>query len=300
MTEDLIRTFLSVCEHRNITAASQRLNATQSTVSHRIHLLEQELGFELFDRGRGRRSLEPTAAGERFVPLARQWLELYEGARELGCAPSRTSFVIGGTNAINNCTFSPLYQHLVESVPTLRLRLRTHHTWELYQMLSHHQIDLGLVMTELSYPDVVARPLFREPMYLVCHKSSPYHDQMPPAELPAELEVYQAWSPDYVAWHNRHWQPDSYLLHTGVGAEALFYLSVPGRWSIMPWSLIEALGSQQGLVGYTLAEDPPTRTYYKIWHRSPSMRARRTLPVVEREIDDYVEAICACSPARRL
>jgi len=47
-----LRTFRAVAESLNFTRASERLNLTQSAVSHQIKALEEELGEPLFIRAK--------------------------------------------------------------------------------------------------------------------------------------------------------------------------------------------------------------------------------------------------------
>ena len=45
-----LRSFITISETKNITKAAALLNIVQPAVSRQIHLLEDELGVELFER----------------------------------------------------------------------------------------------------------------------------------------------------------------------------------------------------------------------------------------------------------
>ncbi len=64
-----IRYFLAIAEHASFTRAAQVVHVTQSTLSHQVQQLEQELGYRLFDRCG--RTVTLTRAGEAFLPGAR-------------------------------------------------------------------------------------------------------------------------------------------------------------------------------------------------------------------------------------
>jgi len=64
------QTFLAVVERGSFSAAAAELGLGQPTVSRRIAQLEQVLSEQLFLRGK--RGAEPTQAGQRLVPIARQ------------------------------------------------------------------------------------------------------------------------------------------------------------------------------------------------------------------------------------
>jgi DNA-binding transcriptional LysR family regulator len=74
-----LRAFLAVLECGGIAAAAQQLGFAQSSVSDQLRGLEQELGVPVLRRTST--GTVPTAAGERLVPLAREWLDLDERLR---------------------------------------------------------------------------------------------------------------------------------------------------------------------------------------------------------------------------
>ena len=75
----LLKTFLAVARHRNITRAAREVHLAQSSVSDQIQSLENELGVALFIRSR--HGLDLTAAGEALKPYAEEILQLAEEAR---------------------------------------------------------------------------------------------------------------------------------------------------------------------------------------------------------------------------
>ena len=60
----VIRYFLAVAREKNITKAAEKLHLTQPTLSRQLRELEEELGTELFVRGKRRTTL--TEAGILF------------------------------------------------------------------------------------------------------------------------------------------------------------------------------------------------------------------------------------------
>ena len=70
--------FVVVAEELNITRAAKRLNMSQPPLSSQIKGLEEELGVQLFIRGK--RRLTITDAGTHLYRRARQILELSDQA----------------------------------------------------------------------------------------------------------------------------------------------------------------------------------------------------------------------------
>ena len=95
-----IETFLCAADNLNFSETAKQLHLSQSTVSHQIKTLEQELGADLFERSGGR--LRLTEAGQLLIPWARRLLHessnlqavmssLQEVAGELRIACSTTA-----------------------------------------------------------------------------------------------------------------------------------------------------------------------------------------------------------------
>src|SRR5437667_232173 len=73
-----LRLFVAVCEERNIARAAQREAIVPSAVSKRIAAIERDIGAPLLVRGR--RGIEPTAAGQTLLRQARDMLGAMEVA----------------------------------------------------------------------------------------------------------------------------------------------------------------------------------------------------------------------------
>lgn len=71
---------VEVAKQRNFTRAADEICVTQSTLSHQIAKLEDELGIKLFDRNS--RTVYPTEAGEEFINHAKTVLANLEIARQ--------------------------------------------------------------------------------------------------------------------------------------------------------------------------------------------------------------------------
>jgi DNA-binding transcriptional LysR family regulator len=71
-----LKLFVAVCEERNIARAAAREALVASAVSKRIGAIEQDLGTPLLVRGR--RGIEPTAAGQTLLRQAREVLGAME------------------------------------------------------------------------------------------------------------------------------------------------------------------------------------------------------------------------------
>jgi DNA-binding transcriptional LysR family regulator len=73
-----LESFVAVAKHRNFTKASQDCFLVQSTISHQIKTLENELGLKLIERDS--HSVFLTPAGEQFFQDIVRPLELIQQA----------------------------------------------------------------------------------------------------------------------------------------------------------------------------------------------------------------------------
>ncbi len=98
-----IEVFVAVCETKSMVKASQKLQLTESAVSHSIRSMEAKLGLDLFDRTF--RPLKPTAMG----------LHLLERGRRL---LSEASSISGDLKAMGQVAYSQLRVGVIESMST--------------------------------------------------------------------------------------------------------------------------------------------------------------------------------------
>ena len=287
MTIELIETFLTILKYKNISAAASKLYTSQSTISHRLQLLEDEVGIPLFLRRRGQRSVELTSGGEAFIPIAERWMSVFRDTRRLKDCSLRQNLIIG---SIDSCTFLPLYRQHLKAVPDIRLSVLTYHTGEIYHMLESRKIDIGYVYSLRHYPDILSRPIYQDQMVLICHKDSPYHQNMEPSELPAEKEIFLRWSSDYQMWHDYYWPGEKSLMTLGTGAQLPRYLDVPDRWTIAPSSVYQTLNNQENFSLYSLAMSPPSIFCYEILHRYPKPSIEKTIQRFQQEVQTFIDS----------
>ncbi|MBQ9573779.1 MAG: LysR family transcriptional regulator [Synergistaceae bacterium] len=290
MTYEQIETFIAIMTYGNITSASNFLHVSQSTVSSRIQLLEDELGTPLFIRHKGHRSVELTPYGQSFVPMASQWASVFRDSRNLRTLANIATLSVASVDAVNNYTFVPLFYKHIEDFPNIRLTIRTHHSDEIHGLISNRTADIGFVFSRSPYPDIISKPVYRELMYLICRKDSGYYNGMPCNELEPENEVYLHWGLDFQQWHNRFFPPERYpLVSVNTGSMLQHYLDVQGRWAIAPLSVVRAISHRTNLTYYTLDEPPSPRICYMLTNRYPAQRRRKAIETFMSEVKDFIE-----------
>lgn len=289
MTYEQIETFLTVLTHGNISAAAENLCVVQSTVSTRIQQLEEELGTPLFIRKKGHRNIELTPYGNAFVPIASQWTSLWRDSQNLKTLANINTLTVASVDAVNNYTFVPLFNSHINNYPNIRLTIQTHHSDEIHGLVSNRIADIGFVFSRSPYPDIISKPVYRELMYLICHKDSPYYDGIKCSELEPENEIFLRWGIDYQQWHDRYFNPERYsLVSVNTGSMLQHYLKVPGRWAIAPMSVVRAISHRSNLTFHTLAEPPTPRICYMLINRYPTARRLEAVNVFKAELEEFI------------
>lgn len=289
MTYEQVEAFMAIMTYGTITAASNFLHVSQSTVSTRIQLLEDELGTPLLIRHKGHRNIELTPYGSAFLPMASQWSSLLKDSQNLKTLANINTLTVASVDAVNNYTFVPLFNRHIDSFPNIRLHIRTHHSDEIHGLVQNRTANIGFVFSRSPYPDIISRPVYRELMYLICHKDSNYYDGITCSELEPENEVYLHWGLDYQQWHNRYFSPERYcLVSVNTGSMLQHYLNQPGRWAVAPMSVVRAISHRTNLKYYTLAEPPAPRICYMLMNRYPTARRREAISVFVGELEEFI------------
>ena len=141
-----LETFLWIVRLGSFSAAGQKLNATQASISHRIQTLEQELGVRLFERTS--RTVSLTAAGRDAVPRAEEIIRAVNAFREAIAGPANVQGTIRlGTNDVVVHSFLPkLIERLQESFPALTVDLLVETSANIARELVEERVDLAILM----------------------------------------------------------------------------------------------------------------------------------------------------------
>ncbi|MCR4952398.1 MAG: LysR family transcriptional regulator [Solobacterium sp.] len=288
MNYEQIETFLTIAALKNITAAANYMYLSQSTVSNRIQALEEELDAQLFIRRKGMRNVELTSYGNAFIPIAEQWSSLYKDTQALKHQDNISTLNIAAVDAVNACTYTGLYEMIIKKHPQLKLNIRTHHSNEIHGLVENRTADIGFTFSRINYPNIISKPVFRELMYLVCHKDNEYHDEISCSELSTDNEIYLNWGPDYDQWHLQHWPEDKYpLITVNTGNLLQNFLHEKDRWAIAPMSVIQAIKGRD-ITYYRIKESPPPRICYELTSRYPNFSHVQAISLFEKELENYI------------
>jgi len=162
-----LRYFVCVAEERRFTRAAARLHVSQPSVSSAVAALEAELGAPLFHRERNEVTL--TAAGEVFLPWARQVLADCEAGvsavRDL-LGLRRGHLSLGATPSLATHVLPPVLASFHASRPGLEITLHEAGSGELVERLEAGEMDLAVVILPVNRPWVTTTALMTEKLVL--------------------------------------------------------------------------------------------------------------------------------------
>jgi len=168
-----LRYFVTLADYLSFTRAAERAHVTQSTLSHQIRQLEDELGHALFER-LGKRVLL-TGAGETFLAYAARALrEVDHGVSDLMRAGSDLSgeVRIGATGTFNISFVPEGLATFLRSHPTVRATVEELPADDIAQKLIIGSLDVGIAYQPSDPEQLWFEPLYTEEMVLVV---SPHH-----------------------------------------------------------------------------------------------------------------------------
>jgi len=268
MTSEEIASFLAVVKAGTISGAADSLFITQPALTHRITSLEKELGYSLFVRKPGIRKAELTPKGEIFVPIAEQYVSLTNKAYDLRSADTPERFSIAAIESISSLVMAPVCRKLMEQFPGLRLRIKIQYSVQTYEDMMNRSVDMGIINNTQYSRDLHCRPAFREDMFFVCQRGAGYEDIVNPKDLDGRDSVFVPWSAEYETWYQYWFYGDNgysiYLQNVYILKDCL---KAGRKWSIVPASVGNWLGSYEEFELHTIENGPESRANYLLTHR---------------------------------
>lgn len=280
-----IEAFLEVVRTRNISRAAEQLNLSQSTVSKRLKVLEQEIDATLLERGKGNKVINLTLAGEAFIDLAERWQTLWRETQYLQNASSNLSLSIGTLDSMNYAVFSNLFRALSMHQPKMNLKIVTSHSSELYDLVEQRQVDVAFTLLRREHPNIIVEKCLEEPM-VGMRIAFPSHSEshlIHPHELDSNDELFVYWGPNYQIWHDQWWTPSCpgrILLDTAQLILSFFHHE--RQWAIVPLSVAKTAQKMGNYQIFYFSETPPNRICYKIIHKYSKAATLKSINIIDK------------------
>lgn len=298
MNRDDLQLFMTILEENNLIKAAEQLYLSPTTAGARLRSMEEELGFELFERKRGVKSALPTPRGQAFSHIAAQMLSLWNEADHLSRAPETPFLSIATVDSFLDYNLTPFYRELI-SKHGFSLEIKCYPAHMIYSLVSSKQADLGFALYHTKCPHVEVTPIMEDEMVLVTPPGSllpPIH----PSSLPPQKELLTGslfnsntgWGPEFKLWHDQYIAPAARPLVTASSISILTgFLEAEDYWTIMPAATARGLERQYPIRILPLDPSPPNRTVYMLTHQSPSRQSAKNQEHFIRLLKEWLKAL---------
>ncbi|PKF63788.1 LysR family transcriptional regulator [Psychromonas sp. psych-6C06] len=167
MKIDLLKTFLEVSRTLHFRIASENLFITQSAVSARIKLLEDELGVLLFDRTK--KHLKLTPEGHRLIKHANELIFMWQKTKQdVGITSQHsTQLVIGSMSTIWDIVLQNWLQKIHRNYEDISLLTNTYSPTELRKKLLNRVIDIAFMFEPIFSEQLLTEKVTSVPLHLV-------------------------------------------------------------------------------------------------------------------------------------
>lgn len=222
MDINVARTFLEVVKTGSFVSAAANLNLTQTAVSARIRVLEDQLDRPVFVRNKAGARLTP--AGEQFLRFATSLVQVWDRARQaVALPPGRESVVTVGAEL---SLWSPLLRHWLlwmrRECPEIAVDTQIDNSERLMERVQDGSLDVAVLYAAPRRPGVIAELLFEEKLVLA--RTTPSTQPLAP-----EDHVQIDWGEDFAASYQAAFpdQPNP-VVSISYGPLALEYILATG------------------------------------------------------------------------
>jgi len=147
MTLQQLRYLAAVHDHGlNITAAARQLHASQPAISRQLKLLEEDLGFQVFER-RGRALARTTPAGDEIIARAVNILREIRNIHRVSSTLSETvagPLSIATTHTQSRYVLPQVIRGFLAQYPDVRMHLYQGTSEQIAEMSAQDRVDLAI------------------------------------------------------------------------------------------------------------------------------------------------------------
>lgn len=244
----LLKAFIAVAETSSFSVAAEQLYLTQSAVSKRINLLEQQLDCRLFDRIA--RSTQLTESGDLLLPKARTILQALDDTRQLihdlkGNVNGRLRLAI--SHHIGLHRLPAVLKDYIKLYPEVMLDVEFLDSEQAYKDVQQGKYELGLItLAPEPNPKIVAHTIWQDSLAFVA--ASDHKLIINKAKTLEELEQYPAILPELDTYTSAIvadlFKQQGLNLQTALSTnylETIKAMTAIGMgWSLLPHNMLDA------------------------------------------------------------
>ena len=274
------------------TQAAEAMGLTQSAVSRLISQLEDDLGFALFDRHRGRLAVTPEGqeffnAAERILDEVDQIRETADNIRAHGTGTLR----IAAMPAIGTCMLPKPLQMLQAEHRNMNVVVHLKNRSELQHAVADRQYDIGLATLPIGEQGLVVEPLCRLRSVLIMPKGHRLADRPLVRAADLEGERFVSLSADTVM----RYRTEELFTRSRIDRQ----LAVEAQSTILLGNLVE-LGLGVAIVHRFVADHFAGKVEVRPFEPAIDVSYGLVFPEGARRlriVDSFVEKLRLCFPA---
>jgi LysR family hydrogen peroxide-inducible transcriptional activator len=178
MTLTELRYIVALAQEGNFSRAAEHCSVSQPTLSVAIARLEDELGVQLFERGKG--FVSPSIVGVKVVEQAQVALREAEKVRSVamrGRDQLEGPLRLGVIHTIGPYLLPQLIHSLKLVAPNMPLAIEENMTANLADMLHDNEIDVLIIALPFDQPGVLTRALYDESFQVVVPRGHPWESR---------------------------------------------------------------------------------------------------------------------------
>lgn len=217
---DILRTFLEVNRTRHFGQTAANMFVTQSTISARIKLLEQDIGSPVFIRQRN--NIQLTLAGQRMIRYAETIVNTWNRARQEVAVEdeNKTPLTIGGMPSLWDIVLQEWLCHNYKKFDDIIMNLEILGADTMPRRLLDGTLDLAFMYDPPQFTELEELEIINIPLELVSSTEN--------IDLKSALTNNYAlvdWGPSFAIAHARHFndQPIA-AIRTSHGRVALDFI----------------------------------------------------------------------------
>lgn len=291
MDNNTLKAFIAVAQSGSFSHAAEQLYITQSAISKRVALLEQQLGQRLFDRIGRKISL--TSAGQALLPCAEKILMSIQDAHT---TINNLDTDISGTLSLDSSHHIGLHRlpktlrQFNQTFPQVKLSLSFGESEAAYQGIVKGHLELALItLAPIPDPSICAKKVWTDTMRFVVANDHPLAKAQR-VNL-ADLAKYQPILPSLQTFTRQI--TSERFIQQGLSLEVsmstnnldtIKMMVVNGLgWSLLPDSMID-----QSLYVLKTDQQPIYRDLGYIYHRERTLSnaAIKFITLLEEQIED--------------
>jgi DNA-binding transcriptional LysR family regulator len=263
MDIDELKTFLEVYHTRHFGQAAENLYISQSTVSARIRLLEQNLGVALFTRERN--NIQLTGAGKKLLNYAESILTTWTRARfEIGSEEEgQTPFIFGGVPSLWDINLQYFLNYLHETLPDIAIYAETHSADIFLRRIHEKTMDMAFIFDAPQTADLEVVEVTHVPLVMVSsYKGMSINDVF------TKEYVIVDWGTSFSTSHARFFRDaPSPSIRISLGRIAKNYIISQGGTAYLPEPMISEQ-VEKGILHYVKDAPVIDRIAYAVFNSS--------------------------------